>query len=107
MSNSKRTAWASESARKQLNQNLLTRKNANDKIKLSSIVHFLKSPMLIEKIQVGNGEKRNLQLIIIYDHVLRIDILINAAHKIKGRPHYWKLYSIIFFTRKAKESSKR
>lgn len=42
MSNSKRTTWASESARKQFNQNLLTRKNANDKIKLSAIVHFLK-----------------------------------------------------------------
>lgn len=52
-------------------------------------------------------KKRNLQLIIIYDHVLRIDILINTAHKIKIRPHYWELYSIFFFTRKAKESSKR
>lgn len=41
MSNYKRTAWASESARKQFNQNLITRKNVNNKIRLSSVLHVL------------------------------------------------------------------
>lgn len=52
-------------------------------------------------------KKRNLQLIIIYDRVLRIDILINTAHKIKIRHITGNYIHFFFFTRKAKESSKR
>lgn len=47
-------------------------------------------------------KKRNLQLIIIYDRVLRIDILINTAHKIKIRHITGNYIHFFFFHKKSK-----
>lgn len=97
MSKYKRTAWVSQSARKQFNQNLVIVKNVNNNLKKSllQLSIFYNNPMIIKKRQVGKGEKRNLQVIVIYDLVLRIDILINTVHE-KIRLHYWESHSILF-----------
>lgn len=51
-------------------------------------------------------KKRNLQLIIIYDRVLRIDILINTAHKIKIR-HITGNYIHFFFSQEKQKNPAR
>lgn len=60
MSKYKRTAWASQSPRKQLHQNLVIVKNADNKKSLLQLSIFYNNPMLIEKMQLDKGEKRNL-----------------------------------------------
>lgn len=60
MSKYKRTAWASQSPRKQFNQNLVIVKNADNKKSLFQCSIFYNNPMLIENMQLGKGEKRNL-----------------------------------------------
>lgn len=62
MSKYKRTAWVSQSARKQFNQNLVIVKNVNNNLKKSllQLSIFYNNPMIIKKRQVGKGEKRNL-----------------------------------------------
>lgn len=60
MSKYKRIAWASQSPRKQLHQNLVIVKNADNKKSLLQLSIFYNNPMLIEKMQLDKGEKRNL-----------------------------------------------
>lgn len=60
MSKYKRTAWASQSARKQFNQNLVTVKNVNNLEKKGLLQLSIFYNNLIKKMQVGKGEKRNL-----------------------------------------------